>query len=175
MTFGLRNATQTFQRFMDEVLQGLDFCYDYIDDILIASETLDEHLAHLEIVFKRLKKYGVVINTTKCVFGQAEVKFLGYLVSGNGTSSLPEKVKTIRTYPQPVAVKGLRKFLGMLNFYRRFLPKATENQAPFNDLLQGNIKGKAPVPWTTESQTAFEARKLSQKQHFSLILTLMHR
>ena len=95
MSFGLRNAAQTFQRFIDEVLRGLDFCYAYIDDILVASTSEREHLQHLEIVYERLRKFGVVINQTKCVFGQAEVKFLGYRVSAEGTQPLPEKVEAI--------------------------------------------------------------------------------
>lgn len=161
MAFGLRNAAQTFQRFIDEVLQGLEFCYAYIDDILIASRSLEEHHKHLEVLFKRLKEYGVVINPVKCVFGEPEVKFLGYLVSGSGTQPLPEKVDVIRTFPQPTTVKKLRQYLGMLNFYRRFLPRAAEVQAPLNNLLQGNVKGKTPVDWTTETIRAFEATKES--------------
>ena len=69
ITIDLGNAAQTFQRFMDEVLQGLDFCYAYIDDILVASASPEEHLQHLETVFQRLREYGVVINSMKCVFG----------------------------------------------------------------------------------------------------------
>jgi cytoskeleton-associated protein 5 len=80
MTFGLRNAAQTFQCFTDEVLRGLTFCYAYIDAILIASSSQEEHLTHLRTLFQRLEKYGVVVNPGKCVFGQPEVKFLGYLV-----------------------------------------------------------------------------------------------
>jgi hypothetical protein len=72
MTFGIRNAAQTFQRFIDNVLRGLDFCYAYIDDILIASSCLEAHLNHLRTLFQRLEKYGVVINPSKCVFGQPE-------------------------------------------------------------------------------------------------------
>lgn len=73
MSFGLRNAAQTFQRFMDEVLRGLNFCYVYIDDILVASATELEYLTHLEILLGRLQEYGIVINPTKCIFGQQEV------------------------------------------------------------------------------------------------------
>lgn len=164
MTFGLRNAAQTFQRFIDEVLQGLDFCYAYIDDILIASTSIEEHLQHLETVFQRLQKYGVVISPAKCIFGQSEVKFLGYMVSAAGTRPLPEKVDTIRAFPRPDTVKKLRQFLGMSNFFRRFLPKAAEIQAPLNNLLQGNVKGKTPVNWTTEAIKAFEATKESLAQ-----------
>lgn len=164
MTFGLRNAAQTFQRFIDEVLQGFEFCYAYIDDILVASTSPSEHVRHLEVLFERLKTYGVVVNSAKCVFGQPEVKFLGYLVSEKGTSPLPEKVDAIRSFPRPDTVKKLRQFLGMLNFFRRFLPNAAQTQAPLNELLKGNVKGKTPINWTPEATSAFEASKESLAQ-----------
>lgn len=78
MPFGLRNAAQTFQRFINKVLQGLKFCYAYIDDVLIASTTEDEHEKHLREIFKRLHDYGVKINPTKSTFGEKQVEFLGY-------------------------------------------------------------------------------------------------
>jgi hypothetical protein len=98
MTFGLRNAAQTFQRFTYKVLRGLEFCYAYIDDILIASSSPEEHLDHLRALFNRLEKFGVVINPGKCVFGQDELKFLGYLVSSAGTRPLPDKVEAINSF-----------------------------------------------------------------------------
>jgi len=159
MTFGLRNAAQTFQRFMDKVLRGLDFCYVYIDDILIASSSPEEHVEHLKAVFSRLEKFGIVVNSNKCVFGQEEVRFLGYLVSGAGTRPLPEKVEAIRGFAQPQTVKSLRQFLGMINFYRRFIPRAAVTQAPLNDLLQGNAKGRTPVTWNPAATKAFEECK----------------
>ena len=69
MSFGLRNAAQTFQRFIDEVLHGLNFCFAYIDDILVASSSPEEHREHLQVLFERLRTYSVVINPAKCVFG----------------------------------------------------------------------------------------------------------
>lgn len=164
MSFGLRNAAQTFQRFIDEVLRGMDFTYAYIDDILVASSSQEEHLRHLEILFRRLKEFGVVINPAKCVFGQPHVKFLGYMVSNCGTEPSPAKVQVIRDYPRPNNMKQLRQFLGALNFYRRFIPKAAELQAPLNSLLQGNVKGKIAVQWTPEAQAAFDASKESLAQ-----------
>ena len=155
MSFGLRNAAQTFQRFIDEVLRGLDFCYVYIDDILVASTSEEEHLQHLKIIFERLKSYGVIVNPSKCTLGKHEAKFLGYLVSAEGTQSLPNKVQAIGSYPRPQTAKQLRQFLGMLNFYRRFISKAAQLQAPLNDLLQGNT----PVNWNPEAQVAFEQCK----------------
>jgi hypothetical protein len=159
MTFGLRNAAQRFQRFIDKVLRGLDFCYAYIDEILFASSSQEEHLNHLRTLFQRLEKYSVVVNPSKCVFGQPEVKFLGYPVSGAGICPLPEKVETIRDFKRPQIVKGLRQFLGMINFYCRLIAAAARVQAPQNDLLQGNAKGRAPVTWKPAADAAFDECK----------------
>jgi len=126
MSFGLRNAAQTFQRFIDEVLRDLEFCYAYIDDILVASKSEEEHLEHLRILFNRLQEYGVVINPSKCIFGQSKIKFLGYLVTPNGTQPLSTKIEALQHFPLPKTAKELRRFLGMLSFYRRFIPKAAE-------------------------------------------------
>jgi cleavage and polyadenylation specificity factor subunit 1 len=134
----------------------LDFCYAYIDDILIAPSLQKEHLNHLRTLFQHLDKYGVVVNAGKCVFGQPEVKFLGYLVSGAGTCPLPEKVENIRNFKQPPTVKGQRQFLGMINFYRRFIPGVARVQAQLNNLLQGNAKGRTPVTWNPVADAAFD-------------------
>jgi len=101
MPFGLRNAAQTFQRFIDEVLHGLTHCYAYIDDILIASKNEKEHQKHLEQLFTRLKEYGVRVNPAKCVLGKEKIKFLGYEVSATGTQPLPEKIETIKNFRKP--------------------------------------------------------------------------
>ena len=101
----------------------------------------------------------MVVNPGKCVFGQTEVKFLGYLVSGAGTCSLPEKVETIRDYKRPQRVKGLRQFLGMINFYRRFIPGTARIKGPLNDLLHDNAKGLAPVTWNPTADAAFDESK----------------
>ncbi|XP_025831093.1 uncharacterized protein LOC108740169 [Agrilus planipennis] len=161
MTFGLRNAAATFQRFIDNVLRGLDFCYAYIDDILVASATEEEHYDHLKTLFGRLQHHGVVINQAKCVFGKPEVQFLGYQLTGNGAEPLPEKVETIRKYPKPENAKQLRQFLGMLNFYLQFLPNAADKQAPLTSLLHDGVKGKAPIEWTPAALEAFVACKNS--------------
>lgn len=121
-------------------------------------------MEHLEILFQKLKEYGVVINTSKCVFAQTEVNFLGYLVSSTGTRPQPEKVDAILTYPKPETIKKLRRFLGMMNFYRRFISRAAEVQSPLNALLQGKAKGSAPVTWTPEAVASFEACKKNLAQ-----------
>lgn len=146
MTFGLCNAAQTFQRFLNTVIQGLDFCFAYLDDILIASRTEKEHLEHLRILFGRLNEFGVVINIDKCVFGQPEVKFLGYSISKDGTKPLKSKAEVILNFKQPETVDKLKRFLGMLNYYRRFLPNAAETQIPLLNCTKGNKKNdKSPI------------------------------
>ena len=91
-----RNAAQTFQHFIDEVLPGLDFVYAYIDDVLIASSSEAEHLAHLDILFNCLSEYGININPSKCIFGAASLEFLGHQISAHGISPLPQKVQAIQ-------------------------------------------------------------------------------
>lgn len=161
MTFGLRNAGQTFQRFVDEMTRGLDFCFPYLDDFLIFSKTETEHKNHLRQIFSRMRDYGVLVNTAKCTFGASEVKFLGYRISEHGTKPLEDKVKAIKEFPTPQNVKQLRRFLGMINFYRRFLPNAAQIQAPLNALLAGSVKASHPVYIVGDSLKAFEECKTS--------------
>lgn len=160
MTFGLRNAAQTFQRFMNQVTAGLDFCFVYIDDILVASKTKDEHLRHLEALFQRLEKFGLAINPSKCTFGEESVTFLGHKVLNAGLSPQPEKVQTISTYPKPKNVKDLRRFLGMVNFYNRFLPQAAQTQAPLQEAIAGQKKNsQIKIEWNPTMDKAFEKLK----------------
>ena len=105
MPFGLRNAAQTFQRFIHQVLHGLDFVYAYIDDLLIAGSSTDEHLEHLRLLFQRLSDYGIVINPSKCHFGQNSLEFLGHHISADGISPLPEKVQAILDFAAPTSIK----------------------------------------------------------------------
>lgn len=132
MPFGLRNAAQTFQRFIDTVLRGLNFCYAFIDDILVASKDEAEHEQHLHTLFQRLNEYGLVINPSKCLFGAREVKFMGYAIGQRGTRPLDDRIHAIRKFPKPKTAKELRRFLGMVNFYRRFIPDAAKLQQRVN-------------------------------------------
>ena len=100
MPFGLCNAAQSFQRFIDEGLRGV---YAYIDDVLIASYNEEEHKQHIRQVLQRFHEHGV-INPTKCEFGKQELVFLGHLVNHDGIRPLPDKVKTLKGFPQPTKV-----------------------------------------------------------------------
>ena len=101
MPFGLRNAGNTFQRMMDRVGAGLDFAFIYLDDILIASSTMEEHHVHLQQVFERLSEFGLVINPAKCAFGRSSIEFLGHAVSAAGVAPSPSTWTPSQPSPPP--------------------------------------------------------------------------
>ncbi|GFW11169.1 retrovirus-related Pol polyprotein from transposon 17.6 [Trichonephila clavipes] len=114
-----------------------------------------------ETIFQRLSSYGLKLNISKCVFGVTELIFLGHLITPDGIKPLPDKVQAVLDYKQPETVGSLRKFLGLLNFYRRFLPKAAEQQYLLSEFLKGS-KGKTvskPLNWSSEAITAFQRCK----------------
>ena len=162
MPFGLRNAPQTFQRFIDDVIRPFQFAYSYLDDILVASASEVEHREHLLLIFEQLAKYGVTINASKCVFGHNTLTFLGHEVSEQGVRPLPHKVTAIESYPFPKDVHSLRRFLGLINFYHRFIPNAAEIQAPLTNLIRSPKKNdRTPIIQTQELLRAFELCKQS--------------
>lgn len=159
---GLRNAGQTFQRFIHEVLRELDFVFPFVDDALIASENIEEHKKHLRVVLQRFEENGITINPAKCVFGAQTVKFLGYTVSEEGIKPPTDKIEAINNYPKPSTVEELRRFLGMVNFYREHLPNAASIQAPLNTFMhKSKKKDKTKIQWTDEAENAFEKCKLA--------------
>ncbi|GBN23680.1 Retrovirus-related Pol polyprotein from transposon 297, partial [Araneus ventricosus] len=164
MPFGLRNAAQTFQRFLDDILRDLN-CFAYLDDILIASIDHASHYRDLEQVFQRLNEKGLVLNIEKCIFGADKLPFLGCEVSKDGISPSKEKVEALVHYPQPQDVSSLRRFLAMLNFYRRFIPNAAEMQRILYDLVKGKKKrDKTTVDWSEAAVQAFQTCKNSIAQ-----------
>ena len=135
MPFGLKNAAQTFQRFMDNVFRDMQFVYVYLDDILVASSSVEEHCIHLRQLFERLAEYGLVVNPQKCVLGQSSLDFLGHRVTSDGIHPLQDRVQAIRDYPQPRTAKSLKEYLGLLNFYRRFVSHAAAILLPLYELV----------------------------------------
>ena len=169
MPFGLRNAAQTFQRFMDEVLRGLPFAYAYVDDVLVASRTLDEHEHHLDILFTRFAEYGVVVNPAKCQLGVSSLHFLGHVVDHTGISPLPDKVQAIQALPPPSSLRKLREFLGLMNFYRRFIPRCADLMQPLTDMLKNATKKNQPIELAGDALTAFDAVKSALSQATMLV------
>lgn len=159
MPFGLRNAAQTFQRFMDQVLRGLSSAYVYIDDVLIASSSPEQHLHDLRSVFQRLTARGIVINPNKCLFGVPSLEFLGHQIDSKGISPLPEKVKAVREFPQPQSQRQLRQFIGLVNFYHRFLPHCAALMHPLHSILSTGRTKSQTITWTDAALTSFTATK----------------
>ena len=155
MPFGLRNAAQSFQRFMDNIFRDLPFVFVYIDDILVASANEDEHRRHLEIIFQRLAANGITINATKCQFAVESLDFLGHHINASGIRPMAAKVADIREFPQPQSQRQLRKFLGMVMFYHRFLPHCAHTLAPLHDLAHASNARNANLTWTDACISAF--------------------
>lgn len=161
LPFGLRNAAQSFQRYLHSILRHLPFVYSYIDDLLVASSSQQEHESHLRQLFECLNKHGICINLAKCEFGVSEVSFLGYQITSSGILPLPAKVKAIQDYPLPETVEDLRRFLGMINFYRRSLPNAAKSQQSLYNLCAGPVtkRDKRKINWTEDAKESFNCLK----------------
>jgi len=156
MPFGLKNAAQTFQRLMDRLFRHLPFVFVYLDDILIASHSDAEHLNHLGQVFAILQSNGLQLNPAKCVFASASLSFLGHKVDATGIAPLPKHVQALLDFPPPCDLKQLQRYLGMINFYRRFLPGIAGVLQPLTDLLRGSPK---KLLWSDTAAAAFVAGK----------------
>jgi len=157
MPFGLKNAGQTFQRMMDEVLVDMESSFCYMDDVMVASFTEEDHLEDLRDLFRRLEKHGLVLNESKCEIGRKSLEYLGHMISESGIRPVESKVEAIKKFPQPQSVSSLQTFLGMVNFYRRFLKGAAGILKPLTDVLKGGKKGK--LEWSKEMEDAFSSIK----------------
>jgi len=153
MPFGLCNAPATFQRLMERVLSGLHWtaCLVYLDDIIIFSKTVEQHLALLRDVFSRLRQAGLKIKPSKCHLLQTSVHYLGHVVSAKGIETDPGKVKCVSNWPVPTTSKELSSFLGLASYYRRFIKNFAHVAAPLHALIH---KGKS-WQWSAECTEAF--------------------
>jgi cleavage and polyadenylation specificity factor subunit 1 len=158
MPFGLKNAAQTFQRLMDGILRDLPFCFVYLDDILVASSSKDQHYDHLRQLLQRLSDNGLVLNKDKCSFGVSELDYLGHRVTTKGIQPLPERVEAIEHYPTPENRAQLQRFLGCLNYYHRFLPGIAGKLAPLHEAARGR---GTEISWSEDCQDAFKQAKMA--------------
>ena len=162
MGMGLTNAAPNFQRLMDSVFRDLDFVSCYLDDILIASRSAEEHLQHVEIVLQRLREHQFIAREAKCSFFQTEIKFLGFVLSAAGRAVDPERTKALQQLVPPQTVHELQRWLGMVNYYRSFIPKYATITAPLTDLLKDHQAASRPrsgarLQWLPTHQQAFDA------------------
>ena len=169
MPFGLKNATQTFQRLMDEVTSGLDNVYVYLDDVLVFSENHDQHERDLKNLFDRLEQYGLVVNPAKCVLGVSRLNFLGYEIDSKGAQPPRDSVEAIEQFPQPSDVGGLMRFNGMLNFYHRFVPGIAKIMKPLYEATAGKKSRSTKLIWSSTLLSAFRRAKAALADACKLI------
>ena len=155
--FGLKNAPFKFCQLMDEMLGDLrTFVFTYLDDIIVFSETEDQHLRHLEQVFCKIEEFGLFVNHKKCSLGQTEVLFLGRRISQNGVSVREESKQMVSQQHPPSTLRGLRGFLGLINHYRPHLPNLAHLADPLFKLLGGPSRPKrAPIQWNDQCKDSF--------------------
>ena len=158
MPFGLTNAPAVFQSLINRVIEGLTgFATAYLDDILIYSETKEEHMAHIQQVFDRLREHSLRLKPKKCSFLKSETTYLGFVINSQGVFPEKRKVDIIRNLLPPTTVREVRSFIGMCSYYRRFIPSFSEIAEPIISLT----RKFARFNWTDDCQLAFE--KLKEK------------
>lgn len=142
MPFGLKNAPSTFQRVMDNILRGLqnEICLVYLDDIVIFSTSLQEHITRLRQVFTRLRESNFKIQMDKSEFLKKEVQYLGHVVTTEGVKPNPDKVSAIKKFPIPKTQKEIKSFLGLLGYYRRFIKDFAKITKPLTQCLKKDSK-----------------------------------
>lgn len=145
MPFGLQNAPSTFQRMMDSVLAGLQnyICLVYLDDIIIFSSSLQEHIKNCRLVFERLRKFNLKIQLDKSEFLKHEVDYLGHVITGKGVKPNPEKIRAIQDFPIPKTPTQIKSFLGLLGYYRKFI----KDFSKITKFLTACLKKDAQIPF----------------------------
>jgi len=157
MPFGLTNSPATFQRLIENVLRDLTGAniFIYMDDVLIASETIDQHVDDLQRVFDRMRSAHLQLNFKKCTFGRPEVIYLGHAITKNGLSPDKAKVNAVKNFPTPTDIKSLKGFLGLASYYRRFIDSFATIANPLFKLLRKNVS----FNWTSSTEKAFNNLK----------------
>ena len=142
LPFGLKTSSSVFQRILSGVLRRhkLDnFCSNYIDDILIFSKSFEEHLSHMEALFKALQSEGFRLKFIKCEFATHTIRYLGHIIEHNSIRPINDNLAAINKFPPPKNRKQIRQFLGKVNFYNRFIPNSANILEPFHGLLRKNV------------------------------------
>ena len=154
MAFGFVNAPSTFQRAMNYIFRNLEFVIVYIDDILILSKTEEEHMEHIRAVFALLDEYNMVIRLDKCHFFQQELKYLGFIINGEGMRPDPTFVKKVINLQQPTDKKSVLRMIGMINWLSRYIPRFSDHIRPLTKLST-----QKKIIWTNEHQAALDKLK----------------
>ena len=153
--FGLAQAPAYFQTLINKVLDNIDFAMGYLDDIIIFSRSEEERLDHIEQVFKRLEEAGLKLSLEKCSFFKKHIQYLGHLLSEEGIQPLPEKLESIAKMPRPKNQKEVKQFLGLIGYYRKFVPRFADISRVLNKLTRKD----EDFEWTPECDKCFNMLK----------------
>ncbi len=154
LAFGLHGALASFQRLMDHVLQGLTFTAAYLDDIVIYSDTWEQHMQHIREVLQRLQEAGLTVNPRKCAIAKAETEYLGFVIGKGVIKPQVGQVWVIEGCPQPRTRKELRSFLGMAGFYNKFIPSFSSRAAVLTDVVGSRSPNQRR--WMREAEAALQ-------------------
>ena len=157
MPFGLVGAPRTFQKMMDRIILGLEYriALAYLDDIIVYGASIEECINNLRIVFDRVRKAGLKLKPSKCSLFQRETNYLGHIISADGVKTDPKKVQDVLNFCRPRNVKGVQTFMGMTQYYAKFIKNFMGIAAPLFKLMRKGVK----FQWTPECQEAFEILK----------------
>ena len=155
LPFGMKNAPATFQRMIHSVTQDLTHTQSYIDDLVTGNDNWEDHLISLEKLFQRLSNANLTVNLSKSEFGQANVTYLGHVIGQGRVAPVNAKIQSIVNFPIPTNKKALRRFLGMVGYYRKFCKNFADITSPLTNLLKKNVS----FLWTDVCQKAFISLK----------------
>ena len=155
LPFGVLSAPAIFQCYTETLVEGLPNVFVYIDDVLVTGATLEEHLGNLSKVLECLQVAGLRLNQAKCAFLKPSIEYLGHVIDKEGLHPTSEKIRAIREAPTPRNVEELRSFLGLINYYSKFLPNLSSKLAPLYNLLNRKQKWE----WSTAQEMTFQAAK----------------
>ena len=161
---GLTNSPATFQRCMENILGDMvfEFLVIYLDDLILFGKTVEDHLEKMEVLFRRIKSYGIKLKPEKCHFLKTRVNYLGFSISDRGIGPEQSKIQAVENWQRPKTIKEVRGFLGFATFYRRFIKNFAKIAKPLNDLLKGEKKKsseKIGDKWTEDAELAFQCLK----------------
>ena len=170
LPFGIATAPALFQRTMESLLADIPMCRPYLDDIIVSGKTDEEHIANLQAVLHRLESNGLRLKREKCEFMMDSVEFLGHKLDQHGISPLPDKIEAIKKTPRPQNQNQLQAYLGLLGYYRKFIPNLTAEITPLTTLLKAEYasepkkrgdrnKPDPKLKWGTEEERAFQKSK----------------
>jgi len=160
---------RTFQSFIHEVMCELHFVFAYLDDLVVFFPDLHSHRINFKILFQKLTEIGINIYQIKCGLSVIELTFLGHKLNVSGLLPLQEKLNIVNDFPLPNTIRKLRQFLGVVNYYQRYINHTADKLQTLSDLLNGKtLNSNATIKWNHEALQAFEIVLITDASNFAI-------